>query len=600
MTKEAVAETLENIARLLDLKGENPFKIRAYQTAARAVETYAGNLDETARAGRLAEVEGIGKAIAEKIAELITTGRLEYYEELKSGFPPTLFELFGINGLGAKKIKALYDKLQISSLAELEAAATDGRVAGLPGFGEKTAKNLLANIAQRQRNAAFYRLGDVAGPAMRLVEELRAHPAVLRASEGGSFRRRKEVVRDLDFVASTNDAEAVGEFFATRADVVEVIAKGRTKVSVRLQNGVQCDLRLVTDAEYPYALHHFTGSKEHHIALRNRALDHYGWSINDYGITVAPDAEKRAKPLPEVRDEAEFYRALGMDYVAPELRENLGEIEAAAAHDLPELVTLENLRGTFHCHTTASDGHNTLEEMADAARELGMQYLGIADHSKSSFQANGLDARRLLAQGEAIKKLNAQYAAEGRGKKGGAFRLFAGVECDSMKDGTLDFPDEVLAQLDYVVVSVHGSFSLPEAEMTRRLIRAIENPYVTMLGHLTGRLLLERESYAVDIPAVLDAAAATGTIIELNASPWRLDMDWRWWHLAREKGVKCAVNPDAHRTDGLQDLWFGVAQARKGWLTRGDVVNCLPLGQVEAALAAKRGKLTKAARSHAG
>ena len=594
MTKEAIAETLENIARLLDLKGENPFKIRAYQTAARAVETYAGNLEETVAAGELAAVEGIGKAIAEKIAELVTTGRLGYYEELKSGFPPTLFELFGINGLGAKKIKALYDKLKISSLAELEAAANDGRVAALPGFGEKTAQNLLANIAQRQRNAAFHRLGDVAGPAMRLVEELRAHPAVLRASEGGSFRRRKEVVRDLDFVASTRDAEAVGEFFATRPEVTEVIAKGRTKVSVRLGNGVQCDLRLVEDAQYPYALHHFTGSKEHHIALRNRALDLYGWSINDYGITVAPDAEKRAKPLPEVRDEAEFYRALGMDYVAPELRENLGEIEAAATHRLPELVTPENLRGTFHCHTTASDGHNTLEEMADAARDLGMQYLGIADHSRSSFQANGLDARRLLAQAEAIKTLNARFRTEG--SKGETFRLFAGLECDSLKDGTLDFPDEVLAQLDYVVVSVHGSFSLPQAEMTRRLIRAIENPYVTMLGHLTGRLLLERESYALDIPAVLDAAAATGTIIELNANPWRLDMDWRWWHLAREKGVKCAINPDAHRVEGLQDLWFGVAQARKGWLTRGDVVNCLPLDQVENVLSAKRDKMAKTAR----
>ncbi len=587
MTKEAIAETLENIARLLDLKGENIFKIRAYQTAARAVETYAGNLEETARAGRLDEVEGIGKAIAEKIAELVTTGRLEYYEELKSGFPPTLFELFGINGLGAKKIKALYEKLRISSLAELEAAAKDGRVAGLPGFGEKTASNLLANIEQRQRNAAFHRLGDVAGPAMRLMEELRGHPAVLRASEGGSFRRRKEVVRDLDFVASTDDADAVGEFFATRPDVAEVIAKGHTKVSVRLQNGVQCDLRLVGEKEYPYALHHFTGSKEHHIALRNRALDLFGWSINDYRISIAPEAEKKGKfkPLPEIHDEAEFYRALGMDYIAPELRENLGEIEAAASHKLPELVALENLRGTFHCHTNASDGHNTLEEMAGAARDLGLQYLGIADHSKSSFQANGQDERRLLAQVEAIKKLNEGFAKEGK------FRLFAGVECDSLKDGTLDFSDDTLAALDYVVVSVHGSFSLPEAEMTRRLIRAIENPYVTMLGHLTGRLLLEREAYAVDVPAVLDAAAATGTIIELNASPWRLDMDWRWWHLAKEKGVRCAINPDAHRTDGLQDLWFGVTQARKGWLTRADVVNCLPLGQVEKALAVKREKL---------
>ena len=380
-------------------------------------------------------------------------------------------------------------------------------------------------------------------------------------------------MRDLDFVASTDDAEAVGEFFATRPEVVEVIAKGRTKVSVRLQNGVQCDLRLVSEAEYPYALHHFTGSKEHHIALRGRALDLFGWSINDYRFSVAPEAEKtgKFKPLPAIRDETGFYRALGLDYIAPELRENLGEIEAAAAHRLPELVARENLRGTFHCHTNASDGHNTLEEMAGAARDLGMQYLGIADHSKSSFQANGLDARRLLVQVEEIKTLNAGFRAEG-----GRFRLFAGVECDSLKDGTLDFPDEVLAALDYCVVSVHGSFSLPEAEMTRRLIRAIENPYVTMLGHLSGRLLLEREAYAVDVPAVLDAAAATGTIIELNASPWRLDMD--------------------HRTDGLQDLWFGVSQARKGWLTRADVVNCLPLGEVEKALVAKRGKLAQAAR----
>ena len=588
MTKETVAETLESIARLLDLKGENPFKIRAYQAAARAIELYTGDLAEAAAKGQLGEIEGVGKSVAEKIAELVQTGHLAYFDELKSGFPPGLFELFGINGLGAKKIKALYEKLGVGSVADLEKACREGKVAELPGFGDKTASKLLANIAQRQANAAFHRLGDVAGQARRMVEELRAHPAVIRASEGGSLRRRKEVVRDLDFVASTRDADAVGEFFATRPGVAEVIARGRTKVAVRLGSGVQCDLRLVSDAEYPYALHHFTGSKEHHIALRNRALDR-GWSINEYRFSVAPgEGGAPAEPLPEIHDETEFYRALGLDYIAPELRENTGEIEAAAAHRLPELIELSNLRGTFHCHTTASDGHNTLEEMAGAARDLGLQYLGIGDHSKSSFQANGQDERRLLAQGEEIRRLNARYAEEGT-----PFRVFAGVECDLLRDGALDFSDEILAQLDYVVVSVHGSFSLPEAEMTRRLLRAIENPYVTMMGHLTGRLLLEREGYALDVPAVLDAAAATGTIIELNASPWRLDMDWRWWHLAKEKGVKCAINPDAHRTEGLQDLWFGVAQARKGWLTRHDVVNCLPLGEIEAVLAAKRIKLGK-------
>lgn len=581
MTKEAVAETLEGIAQLLDLKGENTFKIRAYQNAARAVETYPGDLGEAVRQGALDRIEGIGKSVAEKIGELVSTGHLAYFDELRGEFPPGLFDLFGINGLGAKKIRALHDKLAVASVDDLLAACRDGRVAGLAGFGEKTAQKLVASVEQRLRNAAFHRLGDVAGEAFRLTELLRAHPAVLRASEGGSFRRRREVVRDLDFVASTNDAGAVGDFFVRLPGVGEVIAHGPTKVSVRLQDGTQCDLRLVTEEEYPFALHHFTGSKEHHVALRNRALDTRGWSINEYRIS--PAEGRNAQPIPAIRDEREFYRALGLDYIAPELRENLGEIDAAANGRLPELVELENLRGTFHCHTVASDGHNTLEEMAHAAQELGLQYLGIGDHSKSSFQANGQDAARLAAQRGEIARLNAGYKRDGTN-----FRLFAGVECDLLKDGALDFSDEVLAALDYVVASIHASFTLPQAEMTRRIIRALENPYVTMLGHLTGRLLLERDGYAVDVPAVIDAAAATGTIIELNANAWRLDMDWRWWHLAREKGVKCAINPDAHRTDGLQDLWFGVSQARKGWLTRGDVVNCLPLDKIGPVLRAKR------------
>ncbi|MGB8354700.1 MAG: PHP domain-containing protein, partial [Chthoniobacteraceae bacterium] len=285
--------------------------------------------------------------------------------------------------------------------------------------------------------------------------------------------------------------------------------------------------------------------------------------------------------LPVVREEADLYKALGLDFVPPELREDRGEFAAAESHGLPALVELENLRGTFHNHTTASDGRSSLAEMAEAAQDLGLQYLGIADHSKSSFQAHGLSAQQLEAQIKEIAKLNKTFDN---------FRLFAGVECDILKDGSLDFPDELLAQLDYVVVSVHAVFNLPEAEMTKRIIRAISNPYATIMGHLTGRLLLSRESYQVNIPAVIEAAAETGTIIELNASPYRLDMDWRWWPLAKEKGVKCAINPDAHHTSGLQHLWFGVAAARKGWLTRNDVVNCLPLGKVEAVLQAKRKK----------
>jgi DNA polymerase (family 10) len=352
---------------------------------------------------------------------------------------------------------------------------------------------------------------------------------------------------------------------------------------VRLKSGLQCDLRAVKQLEYPFALNYFTGSKEHNIEMRNRALKR-GWTLNEYRVAplpVDPENGKKPKPkkIPGINDEADLYGAVDLDFIPPELRENSGEFEAAENHTIPRLIEKENLRGAFHCHTTASDGHNTLEEMAAAAQELGLQYLGIADHSRSSVQAHGLDEVKLRAQVSAIRELNRKFDG---------FRLFAGVECDILRNGVLDFPDEVLAQLDYVVVSIHSVFNLPEAEMTKRIVRALENPYVTMLAHPTGRLLLKREPYAVDIPAVLDAAAATGTWVEINAAPKRLDLDWRWWPLAKSKGVKCVINPDAHRVERLQDLWFGVGAARKGWLTKEDVVNCLPLAKMEKELGRKR------------
>jgi DNA polymerase (family 10) len=339
----------------------------------------------------------------------------------------------------------------------------------------------------------------------------------------------------------------------------------------------------VNSAEYPFALAYFTGNKEHNIELRSRALER-GWTLNEYRLTplpVNPKAKKKrsVRQIPNVRDEGDLYRAVDLDHIAPELRENAGEFEAAGKHSLPKLIEQENLRGTFHCHTIASDGHNSLEEMAEAAQALGLEYLGIADHSRSSIQAHGIDEAQLRAQVAGIRELN---------KKLDSFRLFAGVECDILRDGSLDFPDDVLSQLDYVVVSVHSVFNLSEADMTARVIRAMENKFVTMLAHPTGRLLLKREPYQIDIPVILDAAARTGTWIELNAAPKRLDLDWRWWPLAKQKGVKCVINPDAHRTERLQDLWFGIGIARKGWLTKDDVVNCLPLGKIENALRAKR------------
>ena len=585
MDKATIADVLEKIATLLELKGENPFKIRAYTNAARSIETFGGNLGDLKDEETLEKIPGIGKAIAAKIKELVETGSLRFFEDLRSEFPAEILELFSLPGLGAKKVKALYEQLGVSSIAQLQTACEAGRVAELPGFGKTTQEKLSGAIAERTKHAGSFQLGSIAADAETLQEDLRAHPEALHVCIAGSYRRRKEIVRDLDFIVATSAPAEITAVFVRHPLVESVIAQGPTKSSVRLRSGIQCDLRVVSATEYPFALNYFTGSKEHNIVVRNRALQR-GWTLNEYRIAPAPPGadskrKKAAAKIPEVREEADLYRALDLDYIPPELRENCGEFDAAAAKTLPRLIEAENLRGTFHCHTTASDGHNSLEEMAATAQELGLQYLGIADHSRSSIQARGLDAARLRAQVAAIRKLNREFDN---------FRLFAGVECDILRDGALDFDDEVLAELDYVIASVHSVFTLSEADMTRRIIRAMSNPFVTMLAHPTGRLLLKRDPYAVDIPAIIDAAAETGTWIEINAAPKRLDLDWRWWPLAKEKGVKCVINPDAHRTERLQELWFGIGVARKGWLTKADVMNCLPLGKIENELARKRAR----------
>lgn len=579
MTKEQIADAFETIARLLELKGENPFKIRAYTHAARALETLTEPLETLIAEDRLTAIDGIGKATGDKIEELHATGRLPYLDNLREEFPPDILTLFDIQGLGAKKIKVLWDTLKIHSITSLERACKEGKIATLPGFGEKTAANILKGIDHMRAHAGEFRFGDIAALAESLLEDLRGHPAVNLSAIAGSYRRKKEVVHDLDFIVSSREPAEVMEFFTTHPLVENVLAKGATKSSVILKSGIQCDLRVVAGEEFPFALNYFTGSKEHNVRMRSRALAR-GWSLNEYRFSPAPGRELR-EPIPEIHEENDIYRALDLDPVPPELREDRGEIDAAERHALPRLIEWSNLRGTFHNHTTASDGRASLEDMVAAAKELGLDYLGIADHSKASFQANGLDEKRLAQQVARIAELNAADKD---------FRIFSGIECDILKDGSLDFSDEVLATLDYVVASIHSSFTMPADEMTRRIIRAMENPHVTMLGHATGRLLLTRDAYQVDIPAVLDAAAATGTIIELNANPRRLDLDWRWWPLAKEKGVKCAINPDAHSTAGLQDLIFGVGIARKGWLTRDDVVNTQSLALITRTLQQKRNR----------
>lgn len=576
VSRDDLASVLDEIALLLEIKGENPFKTRAYRNGAETVRNFDGDIVAKAAADELDGIKGIGKALQEKLHELASTGKLAFHENLRSEFPSGLFDLFGIQGLGPKKVRALYEQLNVDSIEALKTACEDGSAASLPGFGKKSIEKLLESIALKEQFADLFLLGEVAPIAETILDTLRNHPDTLRAAIAGSYRRSKEVLHDLDFLVATPTPSKLTRFFTELDEVHSVISQGDTKASIRLENGLQCDLRAVSNDQFPFALQYFSGSKEHNVALRSRALK-YGWSLNEYGFTPK---DKTTPSAPAVNDEGDIYRVLQLERIPPELRENRGEIEAADKGELPRLIELENLRGTFHNHTTASDGKHSLKEMAEAARDLGLQYLGIADHSKSQFQANGLYPDRLLKQVDEIKALNKQWDD---------FQLFTGTEVDILKDGSLDFDDEILAQLDYCVASIHGSFQLDEKEQTSRIIRAMENPHVTMIGHLTGRILLRRNGYAVDIDKVLDCAAATGTIIELNCNPRRLDMDWRHWHRARDKGVLTSINPDAHSTEQLQFLAFGVRLARKGWLRSEDVLNTRDLEDVQSFLKRSKG-----------
>lgn len=568
VTREHLVKTLENIALLLELKGENPFKTRAYRNGAEIVQNFDGDIVTRAIKNDLKDIKGFGDALQQKLYELASTGSLAYHENLRAEFPETLFELFEIQGLGPKKIKAVYDQLEVDSVASLKKACEDGKVASLKGFGAKTAEKILGAIANREKFADRFRLGDVGPLAETLLERLKDHPKVSRAAIAGSYRRSKETLHDLDFLVATTEPSELTSFFAQMPEAEEIIVQGSTKTTIRLENGLQCDLRAVSNEHFPFALQYFTGSKEHNVALRSLALKQ-GLSLNEYDFTG--DGE-----MPEVHEEGDIYRSLGLLFIPPELRENRGEIEASDQGKLPDLIEKENLRGTFHNHTTASDGNNSLLEMAEAAHDLGLEYLGIADHSKASFQANGLNEVRLREQISEIRALNEQFDD---------FALIAGSEVDILKDGSLDFDDDLLQELDYCVASVHNSFTLDEDTMTKRIIRAMENEHVTMLGHVTGRLLLKRDPYAVNIEKIIACASETRTVIELNCSPYRLDMDWRWWKKAREKNVLCSINPDAHRTEQLQSLSYGVRLARKGWLRRNDVLNTKSLKEVQAWLA---------------
>jgi len=582
MDKDQVAEVLAEIGILLELKGENPFKTRAYANAARMLEALTEPIEKLVAEKRLGETKGIGEALQQKISDLVLTGRLDYYDNLKASVPAGLVEMLQIPGLGPKKVKLFHDKLGVTTVDQLEAACREGKVAVLDGCGEKTQAKIIEGIQFRRQYASRHLLSEAFAAAEPIIDNLRGHPDVIRCSTAGSVRRFKEVIGDIDFLASSKNPAAVIDYFATQPGVLSVSARGETKASVILAAGLQADLRVVSDAEYPFALAYFTGSKEHNIVMRQRAIQR-GMRLNEYGLFRSNEETRDPKLLVACQSEEDIFERLELAYVPPELREDKGEFAAAEKHDLPRLLEWTDLKGSLHNHTNWSDGRGTLEEVGAHMQELGCAYWAITDHSKSSFQANGLDPARLRQQISEVRAYNQRLADEGSD-----FRLLTGSEVDILAEGRLDFEDDLLAELDVVVASIHQGFSQNEAETTRRLIRAAENPNVHMLGHLTGRLLLQREPYKVNQQAVIDACAATGTWIELNSFPHRFDMDWRLWPYARSKGVKCVINCDAHRFEHAGFLRLGAGIARKGWLTKADVINTLPLEALRKQLAKKR------------
>lgn len=568
MDKGEISDTLGEIAILLELKGENPFKIRAYQSGQLALVTLEEDLGTLIEEDRLGDVKGIGKALTEKIATLFKDGPLPFLDDLRESVESGLVEMLDIPGLGAKKIKKLYDELGVDSIDRLAQVCSTGEAAQLPGFGAKSVEKIISGIKNREAYSKRHLWWDAQETARPILNGLRDLPQVVLAESAGSLRRKMETVGDLDFIAASDDPEPIMDWFVGMPEVSEVSGHGKTKSSVRFESGLQADLRIVPPDQFVFALHHFTGSKDHNIAMRSRALSK-GFSLSEWGLRTE---NKEGMAVESIPDEKSLFKLLDLNFIPPELREGLGEIEASESGDLPKLVKTGDLKGVFHNHTHASDGANSIEEMTQAAQDLGWEYLGLADHSKASFQANGLDEARVEEQIEKISSLNAT----------GAFdcHIFAGIECDILKDGSLDLADGTLSKLDYVVVSVHSSFSLSEDEMTQRLIKAIEHPSTTMVGHLTGRLLLRREPYRVNFEKVIDASIANGVIMEMNAHPRRLDMDWRHWRLAADKGLLTSVNPDAHNVSGFRYVEAGINACRKGWLNPESVFNTWPLDRV--------------------
>jgi DNA polymerase (family 10) len=573
MDKEEIIKTLKEISVLLELKNENPFKIRAYQNSARALETSDIELNKDLKIEDLKGIKGIGSHIAEKIKTLIYTGRLKYYEELKESVPPGLVEMLAIPTMGPKKIKFLFDNLGISNIGELEYACIENRLVDLPNFGKKTQENILKGIEVLKKFKGKFLFAGVIEEAEKIHKKIENFKYVKRASLAGSVRRKKEIVKDIDIVASTDNPEKVMDFFTTLDEAEDIIAKGDTKSSIRLKSGINVDIRTVEDFQYPYALHHFTGSKEHNTAMRTAAKKD-NIKMNEYGLF-------KNDRLIKCSDEKDIFAFFSMDWIPPELRENFGEIEAAKNRTLPKLIEEKDIKGIFHIHTTYSDGKSSIEQVCEQLIKSGFMYAGISDHSKTASYAGGMKNEDVEQYFKEIDKLNLKFSG---------FKIFKGIESDILLDGSLDYSNKILSGFDFIIAAIHSSFNLSEEQMTERIIKAIENRFTTMIAHPTGRLLLARDAYKVDIIRVINAAAENNVDIELNASPFRLDLDWRMCKYAKEKGVKIFINPDAHNLKDLYDYRFGVNIARKGWLEKEDVPNTYAAEKIDKYLKSKRSK----------
>ena len=559
-----IARLFDEMARLLEVRNESVFRVRAYARAAQTLETLGESVEAVAARGELAQLPGIGRELAAKIGEYLATGRLAQLDELRGGLPPTFLTLLEIRGLGPKTARLLYDRLGVDSVSRLEALARSGEILRVPGIREKTRENLLKSIALWQAGRARTPLARAREIAARVAEALAAHGGADRIEVAGSLRRMRETVKDIDILVTSTEPARVIETFVSLPSILEVSARGDTKASVRHAEGLRIDLRVVEPDAFGAALQYFTGSKDHNVRLRELAR-RQGLSVSEYGVFDEETGVRVAG-----KTEAEVYGVLGLPYIPPELRENAGELEAARDGRLPALVTRAAIRGDLHAHTDASDGHHSLEHLIEAAQARGYEYVIVSDHSKSATVARGLGADELRAQIARIRALQPRYR----------IRILAGSECDVLGDGTLDFPDDTLRELDLVLAAVHSRFKQARLEMTARIVRALANPYVNILAHPTGRLLGAREPYDVDLDAVFEAARAHNKAVEINASPERLDLNDIHARRAAGLGVPVAISTDTHWLANLDNLELGLGIARRAWIGPAQVVNALPLADL--------------------